>query len=118
MQRKEEFHIMMKFFGIGRLTRDPEIRYTTEEHKMVAHFGLAVNKPNGEADFYNVECWKNKAEFAQKYLQKGIKVALSGRLTTKPFVKKDTTTTSVVLVAEDIEFAEKKEANCSSLPVN
>ena len=109
---------MMKFFGMGRLTRDPEIRYTTEEHKAVARFGLAVNKPNGEADFYNVECWQKKAEFAQKYLQKGTKVALSGRITTNSFVKGDTTVTSVVLVAEDIEFADSKSAAEPALPSN
>ena len=107
---------MLKVFGMARLTRDPEIRVTATDKKKVAKFGIAVKRRDGEADFYNVSVWGEKADFAEKYLQKGTKIVLSGRLTTSSYVPSgtDKKVTSVEIIAEDIEFAESKKVEADS----
>lgn len=71
---------MNKVVLIGRLTRDPELRYTANgENKAVAKGRIAVPKRNREeADFFDLECWNSTAEFFNKYFKKGTKIALSG----------------------------------------
>lgn len=76
---------------LGRLTADPEVR-TTTSGKTVASFTIAVdkfNKDNG-ANFIDVETWERSAEYAQKYLQKGNQVLVSGSLEQQSWVDKKT----------------------------
>jgi single-strand DNA-binding protein len=111
---------------MGRLTRDPEVRYTTGENTLaVARYTLAVDrrfKRDGEptADFINCVSFGRTAEFAEKYFHQGIKIAVTGRIQTGSYVNKDGNkvyTTDIVV--ENQEFAESKavsDANASSAP--
>lgn len=99
----------------GRLTKDPDIRMTTGENPTtVARFNLAVDRlvKNGaqDADFPGVVTFGKTAEFAEKYLSKGTKIILRGRIQTGSYTNKEgqkVYTTDVV--AENIEFAESKK---------
>ena len=101
---------------LGRLTRDPEVRYTTGDNAMaIARYTLAVDrrfKRQGDeqtADFINCVCFGKSAEFAEKYLHKGTKLAVTGRIQTGSYTNKDGNkvyTTDVVV--ENQEFAESK----------
>lgn len=106
---------MNKFIGIGRLVRDPEVRYSAGENSTaVAKFTLAVDrkfKKAGEqdADFIGCIAFGKQAEFIEKYFKQGMKMVLSGRIQTGSYTNKDgqkVYTTDVV--ADDIEFAESK----------
>ena len=113
---------MNKVILMGRLTRDPEVRYAQGENAMaIARFSLAVdrrrqNNADGQtADFINIVAFGRLGEFAEKYLHKGTKVALSGRIQTGSYTNKDGVkvyTTDVVV--EDQEFAESKNASAGS----
>lgn len=109
---------MNKVILIGRLTRDPEIRYAQNENgTAVARYTLAVDrrfKRDGEqdADFIGCVVFGKGAEFAEKYLAKGTKIAVTGRIQTGSYTNKDgqkVYTTDVVV--EEQEFAESKAAN-------
>lgn len=110
---------MNKAILIGRLTRDPEVRYTQGENAMaIARFTLAVDrrfKKSGdtqEADFIGCVAFGKQAEFVEKYFRQGMKMVLSGRIQTGSYTNKDGVkvyTTDVV--ADDIEFAESKNSN-------
>lgn len=100
----------------GRLTKDPEIRYTQgAQPTCIARFSLAVDrrfKRDGEqsADFPNVIAFGKTAEFCEKYAKKGVKFNIEGRLQTGSYTKQDGTkvyTTDVV--AERMEFGESKQ---------
>ena len=108
---------MNKVILIGRLTADPEIRYTQGPTPLsIARYRLAVDrrfKREGEqeADFIPVVAFGKAAEFAEKYFIKGMKVAVTGRLQTGSYKDKDgknVYTTDVI--AEDQEFVESKKA--------
>ena len=115
---------MNKVILVGRLTRDPEVRYTQgENHTAIARYTLAVDrrfKRDGEptADFINCVVFGKSAEFAEKYFRQGLRVAISGRITTGNYTNKDgikVYTTEVTV--EEQEFAESKaesEANKTS----
>lgn len=115
---------MNKVILVGRLTRDPEVRYTQGENQTaIARYTLAVDrrfKRDGEptADFINCVVFGKSAEFAEKYFRQGLRVAISGRITTGSYTNKDgikVYTTEVTV--EDQEFAESKaesEANKTS----
>ena len=98
---------------IGRLTRDPEIRYT-DGGASIAKFGIAVDRrfkqENGaDADFINIVSFGKTAEFIEKYFHKGMKIALNGRIQTGSYTDKDgkkVYTTDIV--AENVEFCESK----------
>ena len=98
---------------IGRLTRDPEIRYT-DGGASIARFGLAVDRrfkqENGaDAEFINIVSFGKTAEFIEKYFHKGMKIALNGRIQTGSYTDKDgkkVYTTDIV--AENVEFCESK----------
>lgn len=111
---------MNKVILIGRLTRDPEVRYSQGENAMaVARYSLAVDrrfKRQGEpdADFMNCVCFGKAAEFAEKYLKQGTKIAITGRIQTGSYTNKDGVkvyTTDVVV--EEQEFAESKNSGSS-----
>ncbi len=116
---------MNKVILMGRLTRDPEIRYSQGDQSMaVARYTLAVDRRfsrnNGgdnqqTADFIGCVAFGRSAEFAEKYLRKGIKIAVTGRIQTGSYTRQDgqkVYTTDVVV--EDQEFAESKNANAGS----
>lgn len=109
---------MNKVILMGRLTRDPEVRYSTGENAMaVARYSLAVDrrfKRDGEpsADFINCVAFGKAGEFAEKYLQKGTKITVAGRIQTGSYTNKDGVkvyTTDIVV--EEQEFAESKAAS-------
>lgn len=103
---------------IGRLTRDPDIRYTQGENSTcVARYTLAVDrrfKRDGEqsADFISCVAFGRSAEFCEKYFHKGIKIAVRGRIQTGSYTNRDgqkVYTTDVMV--EDQEFVESKAAS-------
>lgn len=112
---------MNKVVLMGRLTRDPEVRYTQGDSSLaIARYTLAVDrrfKRDGDeqtADFINCVSFGKSAEFAEKYYHKGIKIAVSGRIQTGSYTNKDGVkvyTTEVVV--EEQEFAESKNAQGS-----
>ena len=106
---------------VGRLTRDSEVRYGGANNTAVARYSLAVDrkfKRDGEqnADFINCVALGKLGEFAEKYLHKGTKIVVEGRIQTGSYTNKDGNkvyTTDVMV--ESCEFAESKNANsCSS----
>ena len=109
---------MNKVILMGRLTRDPEVRYTQGDNAMaIANYTIAVdrrvNRNNAEvtADFIGCVAFGKTAEFAEKYLRKGTKVAITGRIQTGSYTNKEGVkvyTTDVVI--EDQEFAESKNS--------
>lgn len=114
---------MNKVILMGRLTRDPEIRYGTgESATAIARYTLAVErrfKREGEqsADFINCVAFGKSAEFAEKYLRQGTKMAVTGRIQTGSYTNKDGNkvyTTDIVV--EEQEFAESKSASENSNP--
>ena len=109
---------MNKVILMGRLTRDPEVRYSQGENATaVARYTLAVDrrfKRDGEqtADFINCVAFGRNGEFAEKYLRKGTKIAATGRIQTGSYTNKDGVrvyTTEVVI--EEQEFAESKNSS-------
>ena len=109
---------MNKVILMGRLTRDPDIRYTQGDKPMaIAKYTLAVDrkfKKDGEptTDFIPCTCFGKNAEFAEKYLRQGTKIAVSGRIQTGSYTNNEGNrvyTTEVVV--EEQEFAESKNAS-------
>ncbi len=110
---------MNKVILMGRLTRDPDMRYTQGENSMaVARYTLAVDRRRSnadgtrEADFISCVAFGRQAEFAERYLHQGTKIAATGRIQTGSYTNKDgqkVYTTDVVI--EDQEFAESKAAS-------
>ena len=112
---------MNKVILMGRLTRDPEVRYSQgASQTAVARFSLAVDrrfKREGEpdADFFNCTCFGKQAEFVERYLHKGIKIVLSGRVQNDNYTNKDGQMVySVRIMVDEIEFAESKNASQSN----
>lgn len=110
---------MNRVILMGRLTRDPDIRYSAGDQSMaIARYTLAVdrrmrrdnNDPNAQtADFPSCVAFGRQAEFAEKYLHKGTKVVVSGRLQTGRYTNKDGQTVYTTdVVIDDQEFAESK----------
>ncbi len=110
---------MNKVILMGRLTRDPEVRYSAGDNQMaIARYTLAVdrrfNRNNSEqtADFIPCVAFGKAGEFAEKYFRKGMKIAVTGRIQTGSYTNKEgqkVYTTDVIV--EDQEFAESKNAN-------
>lgn len=114
---------MNRVILMGRLTKDPEVRYSQGEKPMaIARYTLAVDrkfKRDGEpnADFINCIAFGKNGEFAEKYLHKSIKILVEGRIQTGSYTNKDGVkvyTTDVVV--ESCEFAESKNTNQSERP--
>lgn len=107
---------MNKTHFIGRPTNDPDVRYTQGEKPMcIARFTLAVDrkyKKQGEqtADFIPCVAFGKTAEFIEKYIKKGTKVGVSGRIQTGSYKNKDGKTVyTTENVIEEIEFCESKQ---------
>ena len=112
---------MNKVVLMGRLTRDPEVRYSQGENALaVARYTLAVDrrfKRDGEqsADFINCVVFGKSAEFTERYFRQGMRVVVSGRIQTGSYTNRDGVkvyTTDVVV--EEQEFAESKNASTQS----
>lgn len=108
---------MNKVILMGRLTRDPEVRYSQgASQTTVARYSIAVDrrfKREGEpdADFFNCTAFGKQAEFVERYLHKGTKILMSGRVQNDNYTNKDGQMVySVRILAEEIEFAESKNA--------
>lgn len=116
---------MNKVILMGRLTRDPEVRYTqrnsSQDAMAIARYKLAVDRRirrEGEntADFIGCVVFGKDAEFAEKYFRQGLKVVITGRLQTGSYTNRDglkVYTTDVIV--EDQEFAESKAASEQSI---
>ena len=115
---------MNKVVLIGRLANDPEVRYSQESNTCIAHYTLAVDrkyKRKGDeitADFVRCVSLGKGGEFAEKYLKKGTKIAVTGRIQTGSYTNKEgqkVYTTEVMV--EEHEFVESKgTSNAASKP--
>ena len=108
---------MNKVFLIGRLTRDPELRYTGN-NTAVASFSIAVNRNftnqsgEREADFINIVVWRKQAENVKNYLTQGSQVAIDGRIQTRSYNDADGKKRYVTeVVADNVEFLGSKGSN-------
>lgn len=114
---------MNKVILMGRLTRDPDIRWTQgQDQKCIARYTLAVDRRfkqegGASADFISCVAFGHQAEFAEKYLRKGIKIAITGRIQTGSYTNREgqkVYTTDVVV--EEQEFVESKSNNTQQNP--
>lgn len=114
---------MNKIILMGRLTKDPEVRYSQGNNPMaIARYTLAVERkfkrdeePN--ADFINCIAFGKNGEFAEKYLHKGIKILVEGRWQSGSYTNRDGQKVYTNdCVVESCEFAESKNANQSERP--
>lgn len=109
---------MNKVILLGRLTKDPDVRYTQSTNTMVTSFTLAVNRrfvKQGEerqADFINCVAWNKTAEFVSKYFKKGQQVGVIGRIQTRNYDDEQGIKHYVTeVIAEEVYFAgDKKDA--------
>lgn len=103
---------MNKIILMGRLTREPEVRYTSGEKSMaVAKFSLAVDRKgkNEGTDYFNCTSFGKQGEFVEKYLKKGTKVVLTGHLQNDNYTNKNGEKVyAVQIITEEVEFAESK----------
>ncbi len=112
---------MNKVILMGRLTRDPEVRYTQTNNTLVASFSLAVNRrfaKEGDAqtaDFINITAWGKTGEFVSKYFKKGQQVAVVGRLQTRSWEdQQGQKRYATDVVAEETYFADSKKGSDSA----
>lgn len=112
---------MNKVILMGRLTRDPEVRYTQTSNTLVASFSLAVNRrfvrqgEERQADFINIVAWNKTGEFVSKYFKKGQQVAVIGRLQTRTWDDEQGQKHYITeVVAEETYFADSKRDGAPS----
>ena len=105
---------MNRFTGIGRLTKDPDVRYTAGENPLcIARYTLAcdrISKKEGQptADFISCVAMGKAGEFAEKYLSKGMKIAVEGRIQTGSYDKDGTKVYTTDVYVERHEFVESR----------
>ena len=106
---------MNKVILMGRLTRDPEVRYTQTNNTLVASFSLAINRrfvrqgEERQADFINIVAWSKTGEFVSKYFKKGQQVAIVGRIQTRTWDDDQGQKHYVTeVVAEEAYFADSR----------
>lgn len=98
----------------GRLTKEPEVRYTPDTQKATARYSLAVQRDfknkDGEydADFINCVCFGRTAEFAEKFLHKGTKILVQGRIQTGSYEKDGVRHYTTDVIVNSHEFCESK----------
>lgn len=115
---------MNKVILMGRLTKDPEVRYTQTSNTLVASFTLAVNRrfvrqgEERQADFISIIAWNKLGEFCNQYFKKGQQVGIIGRLQTRNWEDEQGQKHYVTeVIAEEAYFAEgKKDSNLTSDP--
>ena len=107
---------MNKVVLMGRLTKDPEVRYTQTNNTLVASFSLAVNRrfarqgEERQADFINVVAWSKTGEFCSKYFKKGQQVGVIGRLQSRTWDDQNGTKHYITeVIAEEAYFADSKK---------
>ena len=112
---------MNKVILMGRLTRDPEVRYTQTNNTLVASFALAVNRrftregDTQTADFINISAWAKTGEFVSKYFKKGMQVAVVGRIQTRSWEdQQGQKRYATDVVAEEVYFADSKKSDSDS----
>ena len=115
---------MNKTILMGRLTKDPETKYTQTSNIQVTSFTLAVNRrfvKQGEgiqADFINIVAWNKTAEFVSKYFKKGQQVGVIGRIQTRNWEDEQGQKHYVTeVVAEEVYFADSKKEESTSTPI-
>lgn len=108
---------MNKVILMGRLTRDPEVRYSQGENaSAIARFSLAVDRRfkrdgDAEADFFNCTAFGRQAEFVERYLKRGTKMVVTGRIQNNNYTNRDGQKVyGVQIMVEELEFAESKAA--------
>jgi len=107
---------MNKIILMGRLTRDPEVRYGAQNNTAVARFSIAVDrrfKREGQptADFFNCTAFGKTGEFVEKYLKKGTKVVIDGELQNDNYTNKEGQMVyGMQIIVNTVEFAESKAA--------
>lgn len=106
---------------IGRLIRDPELRYIASTGDAVTRFAMAVDRPFAKkddkvtADFFNIVVWGKRAETCVNYLAKGRMVAIRGRLQNNNYTDKDGTKRyNVEIIAEEVKFIDWGDKNNAS----
>lgn len=109
---------MNKVILMGRLTRDPEVRYGQgDSSSSVARFSIAVDRRfkregDPDADFFNCTAFGRQADFVEKYLKKGTKMLITGRVQNDNYTNKDGQQVySVQIIVDEMEFAESKNSN-------
>lgn len=102
---------------IGRLVKDPELRYGGSSQTAIARFTLAINRiktskdSDPGADFPNIICFGKTAEFVSNYIAKGTLIAISGRIQTGKYEKDGKNIYTTDVIAERVESLERKQAN-------
>ena len=105
--------MLNKVFLIGRLTRDPELRYTSAGVP-VARFTLAVSRPTrkdnneSDADFIRIAAWRKLAEICGEYLKKGKLISIEGRLQISGFEKNGKTVKTAEVIADNMQMLDRK----------
>lgn len=111
---------MNKVILMGRLTKDPDTRYTQTTNTQVTSFTLAVNRrfsKEKETDFINIVTWNKTAEFCSKYFKKGQQVGVIGRIQTRNYEDKDGKKVYVTeVIAEEVYFADSKKEEENYIP--
>jgi single-strand DNA-binding protein len=113
---------MNRVILMGRLTKEPELKYVTTNNTPVCTFTLAVDKKfqkqgeDRQADFIPIVTWRSQAEFASKYFTKGLRVAVVGSLSTRSYDDTEGVKRYVTeVVADEVEFADgKKEGQANN----
>lgn len=110
---------MNAWVGIGRLTRDPEVRYT-QSGKACAKFTLAIDRRksadgNQQADFIQCVAWEKTAEVISQYCTKGKKIAVEGRIQTRSYEKDGRKTYVTEVVVQSMEFCDSKGGGTNSV---
>ena len=116
---------MNKVILMGRLTKDPEVRYTQSNNTLVASFSLAVNRrfvKEGEerqADFINIVAWSKIGEFCSKYFKKGQQVGVIGRVQTRSYDDAQGQKRYVTeVIGEEAYFADSKREDGNGMGMN
>ncbi len=101
---------------VGRLTRDPEVRYTSDTQRAIANFSIAIDRGKSRdgkelgADFPNIVCYGKTAELVEKYVGKGMQVGIQGRLQTRTYENRDGKKVFVTeVIADRVEFLDSKK---------
>jgi len=114
---------MNKVMLIGNLTRDPELN-TTNSGVSVCRFSLAVqrrfaNADNGpQADFFNIVVWRGQAENCHKFLKKGSKCCVIGKIQNSSYEKDGVTRYTTEIVADEVEFLNSRNGDGEGAPIS
>jgi single-strand DNA-binding protein len=112
---------MNKWTGIGRLTKEPDVRYSNKngEQMCIARYTLAVpRKASKEADYISCVAFGKQGEFVEKYLKKGMKIAVAGKIQTGSYEKDGKKIYTTDIVVEEHEFVESKKESQEETPAS